>query len=363
MDRRRRSSRRPSSASSAAASSAGCSASPPGRWAIASRSSTRIRIVRPRPSRIAWSSARTTTSARRSGWPNCSAVVTYELEHVAAAVVAAVEAVVPVRPGTQPLLVTQDRLTERRFVEGAGIAVAPWREVRRWPRRAPPPTSSACRSGSSCRSAATTAAASSGSRTPTSSTTRGRGSAARPATPLLAERELDFARGAVGRRRARARRRPRRPSRSPGTGTTTGILVESVAPAPIDQGTADWAATIGTDLAAAMDLCGTLTAELFLLPRRLPGRQRAGAAGPQLRPLDARRRRDLAVRAAHPGDLRAGSGVDGRAGTGGHGQPPGTRAAAAGAAARAPRPRSPTRPSTSTCTTSARSSNAARWAT
>ena len=59
-----------------------------------------------------------------------SDVVTYELEHVAAAVVEAVEARVPVRPGRGPLLVTQDRLAERRFVEGAGIAVAPWREVR-----------------------------------------------------------------------------------------------------------------------------------------------------------------------------------------------------------------------------------------
>src|SRR5690242_16791084 len=57
-------------------------------------------------------------------------VVTYELEHVAAAVVAAIEPLVPVRPGLQPLRVTQDRLAERRFVEGAGVAVAPWREVR-----------------------------------------------------------------------------------------------------------------------------------------------------------------------------------------------------------------------------------------
>ena len=59
-----------------------------------------------------------------------SDVVTYELEHVAAAVVEAVDARVPVRPGRGPLLVTQDRLAERRFVEAAGIAVAPWREVR-----------------------------------------------------------------------------------------------------------------------------------------------------------------------------------------------------------------------------------------
>ena len=59
-----------------------------------------------------------------------SDVVTYELEHVAADVVEAIEARVPVRPGHGPLVVTQDRLAERRFVEGAGAAVAPWREVR-----------------------------------------------------------------------------------------------------------------------------------------------------------------------------------------------------------------------------------------
>src|SRR6266576_4796267 len=46
-----------------------------------------------------------------------SAVVTYELEHVAARVVEALEPRLPVRPGRRPLLVTQDRLTERGFVE------------------------------------------------------------------------------------------------------------------------------------------------------------------------------------------------------------------------------------------------------
>jgi 5-(carboxyamino)imidazole ribonucleotide synthase len=51
-------------------------------------------------------------------------VVTYELEHVAAEVVAAMEARLPMRPGHGPLLVTQDRLAERRFVERAGSAVA-----------------------------------------------------------------------------------------------------------------------------------------------------------------------------------------------------------------------------------------------
>ena len=59
--------------------------------------------------------------------------------------------------------------------------------------------------------------------------------------------------------------------------------------------------------------CGTLTVELFLMRRRVAGRQRARAARPQLGPLDDRGRRDLAVRAAHPGDLRAGARLDGRA--------------------------------------------------
>jgi 5-(carboxyamino)imidazole ribonucleotide synthase len=61
-----------------------------------------------------------------------SDVVTYELEHVAAAraAIEALEPAVPTRPGRGPLLVTQDRLAERRFVEAAGVAVAPWREVR-----------------------------------------------------------------------------------------------------------------------------------------------------------------------------------------------------------------------------------------
>src|SRR6478752_1485957 len=59
-----------------------------------------------------------------------SDVVTYELEHVSADVVAALAEHVPVRPGHRPLLVTQDRLAERRFIEDAGIAVAPWRAVR-----------------------------------------------------------------------------------------------------------------------------------------------------------------------------------------------------------------------------------------
>ena len=210
-----------------------------------------------------------------------SAVVTYELEHVAAEVVEALDVRLPVRPGRRPLRVTQDRLAERRFVEGAGVPVAPWREVRSaadaraaaavlglplrlklpdgWLRRSRPAPDRRRRA---------------------SSTMPGSGSASAADAPLLAERELDFA-AELSVIVARA---------ADGSVATfpigrnvhdAGILVETMVPAPIDPGRRRRSpATIGEALAAAMDLCGTLTVELFLLPRRLPGRQRAGASGP-----------------------------------------------------------------------------------
>ena len=59
-----------------------------------------------------------------------SAVVTYEFEQIDPAVVQAVEARVPVRPGLRPLAVARDRLAERAFLEGMGAPVADWRPVR-----------------------------------------------------------------------------------------------------------------------------------------------------------------------------------------------------------------------------------------
>ena len=45
-----------------------------------------------------------------------------------------------------------------------------------------------------------------------------------------------------------------------------GILVESVAPAPVPTEVAERAAVLGEHLAVAMGLVGTLTVELFLMP-------------------------------------------------------------------------------------------------
>ena len=56
-------------------------------------------------------------------------VVTYEFENVPTAALDLIEALVPIRPSRNALAVSQDRAAEKRFLEGIGIAVAPWAEV------------------------------------------------------------------------------------------------------------------------------------------------------------------------------------------------------------------------------------------
>src|SRR6187397_103763 len=186
-----------------------------------------------------------------------SDVVTYELEHVAAAVVEAVEERVAVRPGHGPLLVTQDRLAERRFVELAGVAVAPWREVR---------------SVADAREAAEDLGLPLRLKRPTGGYD-GRGQirvaaadefdgawerlGVAPGAVLLAERELDFAMELsviVARAGDEVATFP--------IGRNVhdaGVLVRTCVPAPISPRVTEAAVAIGTVLAAAMDLQGTLT--------------------------------------------------------------------------------------------------------
>ena len=192
-------------------------------------------------------------------------VVTYELEHVAAEVVAAIEAIRPVRPGHRPLTLTQDRLAERRFVEAAGIRVAPWREVRS-------PADLAATTdllGHPLRLKAPIGGYDGRSQVRVTDASEAAGAWAAlglaAGAPALAELELTFeaelsivvSRGIDGRVATYpiARNLHER-----------GVLVETVAPAPIEPELAVRATAIGTGLAEAMDLVGTLTAELFHLP-------------------------------------------------------------------------------------------------
>lgn len=56
-------------------------------------------------------------------------VVTFEFENVPAAALAALEGRTPCRPGLKALATCQDRVAEKRFLEAAGVPVAPWRAV------------------------------------------------------------------------------------------------------------------------------------------------------------------------------------------------------------------------------------------
>jgi 5-(carboxyamino)imidazole ribonucleotide synthase len=195
-----------------------------------------------------------------------SAVVTYELEHVAAAVVDAMTGSLPVRPGRYPLVVTQDRLAERRFVMGAGIDVAPFRDVRTTDELRAAVADDAL--GLPIRLKAATGGYDGRSQlriVSVDEVDRAFEVLGRPAgTPALAEQELDFemecsivvARGLDGVVATYPVARNLHDA---------GILVESVAPAPITAEIAERMDAIGRRLAVAMGLVGTLTAELFLL--------------------------------------------------------------------------------------------------
>ena len=56
-------------------------------------------------------------------------LVTYEFENVPVAAVRRLASRVPVFPPPEALEVSQDRVTEKRFLESAGIPVSPWRPV------------------------------------------------------------------------------------------------------------------------------------------------------------------------------------------------------------------------------------------
>jgi 5-(carboxyamino)imidazole ribonucleotide synthase len=193
------------------------------------------------------------------------AIVTYELEHVDAALVDVVEATgVPVRLGAHALRMTQDRLAERRFVASLGSATAPWREVadEAGLRRA------AAELGTPLRLKVPIGGYDGRSQLRIGSPAEVGGALdrlGRPAgTSLLVERELDFAtelsiitaRALDGTLAAFPIARNRHDA---------GILVESVAPAPVPEAVAEAIRAIGARIAEALDAVGLVTAELFLL--------------------------------------------------------------------------------------------------
>ncbi len=194
-----------------------------------------------------------------------SDVVTYELEHVDAALVDAVEAAgVPVRPGALALRMTQDRLAERRFVASLGIATAPWREVAdEHELRA-----AAAELGSPLRLKIPIGGYDGRSQLRIGSEAEVAGALdrlGRPAgTPLLVERELEFA-AELSVIVARALDGTFAPYPIARNHHDAGILVETVAPALVTSAVAEAAGGLAARVAEALDAVGLVTAELFLL--------------------------------------------------------------------------------------------------
>ncbi|WP_226782919.1 5-(carboxyamino)imidazole ribonucleotide synthase [Oceaniglobus trochenteri] len=56
-------------------------------------------------------------------------VITYEFENIPTSALDLLETIRPIRPGREALRVSQDRLTEKRFLEGLGLRVAPFADV------------------------------------------------------------------------------------------------------------------------------------------------------------------------------------------------------------------------------------------
>lgn len=56
-------------------------------------------------------------------------VVTFEFENVPAQALDLIGSIAPIRPGREALSVSQDRVAEKTYLDGLGIAVAPWAQV------------------------------------------------------------------------------------------------------------------------------------------------------------------------------------------------------------------------------------------
>jgi 5-(carboxyamino)imidazole ribonucleotide synthase len=190
----------------------------------------------------------------------CS-VITYELEHVGPAVVAALDdRSRPLRPGPYPLKLTADRLAERRFVEANEGRVAAWREVD----SAADVLRAAAELGFPLRLKAARGGYDGRSQVRLDGTAALEGLDGRLGWPALLEKELEFecelsvvvVRNVDGISRTFPVARNRH---------DRGILVETVVPAGVSETVESKAAELATTLATSMGLCGTLTLELFLL--------------------------------------------------------------------------------------------------
>ena len=194
-----------------------------------------------------------------------SDVVTYELEHVSADAVRAVDNVRPIRPGLFTLLMTQDRLAERRFLQELGIPTADWREVRSRDEL----HGAAAALGFPLRLKASVGGYDGRSQVRIGGAAEVDAAwlalAPRAVDGLLLERELAFEQeiSVVIARDLAGRNAPYPVVRNL---HDAGILVESIAPAPGPRAMVPAAFELADRIATALDAVGVVTIEMFQLP-------------------------------------------------------------------------------------------------
>jgi 5-(carboxyamino)imidazole ribonucleotide synthase len=188
-------------------------------------------------------------------------VVTYEFENVPLTAAAAADCIRPVRPGPKALEVAQDRLEEKRFAEGLGLAVAPYVAIDR-----AGALEAACRSvgtpailktrrlGYDGKGQATVAAVSEAVRAFESA----------GGVPCVLEARIDFAfevsvlvvRGLTGETAFYD---------IPLNTHSDGILTRSVVPSPLTAGEQEAAQAMAARIADALGYVGVLAVEMFYL--------------------------------------------------------------------------------------------------
>jgi 5-(carboxyamino)imidazole ribonucleotide synthase len=194
-----------------------------------------------------------------------SAVVTCELEHVSVDVLRLIDArLLPVRPGPYQVLLTQNRLEERAVLERVGAPVAPWRPVSSTAEL----RQAAADLGLPLRLKVAVGGYDGRGQLRLAAADEIDVALARLGRPIgqamLVERELDFAaelsivivRGVDGETRGYP------PARNV---HDEGILVETVAPAPVGRDVAEAAERLAAQIATGIGMVGVMTCELFLL--------------------------------------------------------------------------------------------------
>jgi 5-(carboxyamino)imidazole ribonucleotide synthase len=197
-----------------------------------------------------------------------SDVVTYELEHVSADAVHAVANIRRIQPDPFALAMTQDRLAERRFLSSIGVPTAQWREVRSLEdlhagvaALGAPLRLKASLGGYDGRSQVRIADPGT---TAVEEAWRALGARAAE-VGLLLEREVAFEQEVsvvIGRDLA-GRSVPYPVVRNR---HDTGILVESIAPAPGPRAIVPAAFALAEKIATALAAVGVITIEMFQMP-------------------------------------------------------------------------------------------------